>query len=422
MSSYFRLVFLFLILSINIYAISDAKKQNDTFKQSLYILTALDNEFHKNYSQSAMLYEAVFKNSKKYEYLLKTISNYISANQMERAGELAYNNFNNFKKHKEELMRLYILSSVKLKHYDKALKVAKNMLNIYNNPYNYAIVGEIYYMLKSYKFAATYYESSYASKPSVKTLLPLVDILYSYLNQKQKAISYLETFYRQNGCDNQVCLKLFRFYQENQNLDGVISILTNLFDKYKSVYNKKRLQKITTLLVNYLEKKDIKKAIIFLEKNKIDDLKLLNLYEKTNNKQKALQLVRKLYKQTKDKSLLGQIAILEFELAKDKKKVMKHILANFNIATRVIKNPTYDNYYGYLLIDYDLNIKKGLRLVKRALKENPTNLAYKDSVAWGYYKNKQCKKAYKYMEDVVKEVGLNDEDVKLHWELIKECE
>ena len=422
MSSYFRLVFIFLILSISVYATSNIKKQTDTFKQSLYILSALDNEFHKNYTQSAMLYEEIFKSSKKYEYLLKSISNYISANHMKQAEDLAYDNFDKFKNHKEELMRLYILSSVKLKHYDKALKIAKKMLNLYNNPYNYAIVGEIYYMLKSYKFAATYYESSYASKPSVKTLLPLVDILYSYLNQKQKAISYLETFYRQNGCDNQVCLKLLRFYQENQNLDGVISILTNLFDKYKSVYNKKRLQKIATLLIEYLEKKDIKKAIIFLETNRIDDLKLLSLYEKTNNKQKALQLVRKLYKQTKDKSLLGQIAILEFEVTKDKKKVMKHVLANFNIATTLTKNPTYDNYYGYLLIDYDLDIKKGLKLVKRALKTNPTNLAYKDSVAWGYYKNKQCKKAYKYMKDVVKEVGLNDEDVKLHWELIKECE
>ena len=74
-----------------------------------------------------------------------------------------------------------------------------------------------------------------------------------------------------------------------------------------------------------------------------------------------------------------------------------------------------------MLIDYDLDIKKGLELVKRALKAYPSNLAYKDSVAWGYYKNNECKKAYKYIKDVVDSVGLDNEEIKLHWELIKEC-
>jgi hypothetical protein len=48
-------------------------------------------------------------------------------------------------------------------------------------------------------------------------------------------------------------------------------------------------------------------------------------------------------------------------------------------------------------------------------------VAFLDTLAWGEYKVKNCKEAYKYMKQVVDEVGLDDEEIKLHWEKIKEC-
>ena len=84
-------------------------------------------------------------------------------------------------------------------------------------------------------------------------------------------------------------------------------------------------------------------------------------------------------------------------------------------------NSCSNNYYGYILIDYDLDAKKGLMLVKKALKAYPNNLAFKDSVAWGNYKNHRCKEAYSYMKEVVDEAGLTDEEIKLHWMQIQNC-
>ena len=420
MSSYNRLIklTLTLILSLNLYALNS---KNDTFKESLYILMAIDAELNKHYIQSALLYENIFHKTKKYEYLKKAIVLYSLKHQVKKVKKLTYDNIDNFPKYKESLMQGYILATIELKEYENALIVAKKLLKLYNNAKNYSIVGDIYYKLKSYNHAVTYYESSYASEQNIDTLLPLVDTLYSYLGKKKKALSYLETFYRDNGCEAKVCVRLFRYYQQEQNLDGIISILTALYNTYKTTYATKEISRIVTLLTQYLEKKDIYKAIDFLEINKSDEPKLLTLYAKIGEKRKSLQLVRKMYRKTKQKVLLGQIAILEFELATDKKKVMKHVIANFEIAIKVAPNATFQNYYGYLLIDYDLDVKKGLKLVKEALKAYPNNLAFKDSVAWGNFKNNNCKEAYRYMKEVVDEVGLNDEEIKLHWIEIQEC-
>ena len=61
------------------------------------------------------------------------------------------------------------------------------------------------------------------------------------------------------------------------------------------------------------------------------------------------------------------------------------------------------------------------KLIKSALKTTPNNIAYLDSLAWGYYKLGECKKALGIMEKIVKVTGLNDSEIKFHWEKIKNC-
>ena len=54
-------------------------------------------------------------------------------------------------------------------------------------------------------------------------------------------------------------------------------------------------------------------------------------------------------------------------------------------------------------------------------KLTPDNIAYLDTLAWGEYKVKNCKEAYIQMKRVVDEIGLDDEEIKSHWEKIQEC-
>ena len=108
-------------------------------------------------------------------------------------------------------------------------------------------------------------------------------------------------------------------------------------------------------------------------------------------------------------------------MAEDKRKVLNSVIAKFEKVIEHIDNHIYENYLAYILIDFNINVSKGVTLVKKALVQEPNNLAYIDTLAWGQYKLKNCKEANKQMKRVVDEVGLNDEEIKLHWEKIKEC-
>jgi len=239
------------------------------------------------------------------------------------------------------------------------------------------------------------------------------------MNEKKKAVSYLETYIRLYGCDDLVCDKLVVYYREQQNIDGMISILKMQFKVSKSP---RKIYEVSNLLINSLERRNINDAILFLEKYGIDDVKLLLLYEKVGSYKKALKLVRSKYMKTKKKELLAQIAIFEYESALNKKNILKHVIANFELALQVSDDASYKNYYGYILIEHNINAKKGLKLVKEALLSSPTNLAYADSVAWGYYKLNKCKKANKYMKEIVNQIGLDNKEIKLHWEKIQKCQ
>ena len=411
MSSYYRLIVISVFFTINLFA-TTIKNNNP---QDMLIMSAIDSELTHNYQKSAMLYTKLYSMTYQEIYLKKAVAYSLKAKDYTLLSEVSLQAIDNVK-NDEQYYRYYIVSLMQQGNFTEALKVAKHLLSKYNNPKNYDLIANIYYMNKDYENAVKYFESAYASNQSVKTLLPLSDVLFVYLKQKQKAISYLETYIRLHPYNEDVYNKLLLFYKEQQNIDGMISILKMQLKHSKNfIYS----HRISEQLIPLLEKKDINQAILFLEKTHVDNTKLLILYQRVGENKKALTLVRKMYKKTKDKILLGYIAILEHELAHNKQKVMKHVIANFETALKYTNNASFKNYYGYLLIDYNINIKKGLKLVKEALDQYPTNLAYMDSVAWGYYKLHRYNTAYKYMKKVVNQIGLDNNEIKGHWTKIK---
>ena len=95
-------------------------------------------------------------------------------------------------------------------------------------------------------------------------------------------------------------------------------------------------------------------------------------------------MIKKLYKKTKDLNYLAQSAIYKFESYPEKKPnaLIKESVKDLGAVTAKIQNDVYDNYLGYLLIDYDIDVSRGVELVKRALTKDPTSIFYKDSLAW----------------------------------------
>ena len=131
----------------------------------------------------------------------------------------------------------------------------------------------------------------------------------------------------------------------------------------------------------------------------------------------------RLYKEEGDPYYLGQSAIFEYEGAKGNKSpemidaVMKKLL---NVVEHT-DEAVYLNYLGYLLIDHDIDVQSGIEYVRRALEYEKDSPFYLDSLAWGYYKKGECKKALELMKQVEKSLGKDDAEVTSHIKAIKQC-
>jgi len=324
------------------------KDKSGELKENILISLALDYELNKDYKSSVFVYEKLYKEYNKYEYLVKSLYINVYIKQYSTIQNLSYDNMEKFPNKKQYLYQNYIYSSLKLNHFSQALIYAKKLIKINNKPSNYLFLADSYFGLKDYENAAKYYKIVYNKTKNTLAMLNYTNILFNNLNKKNEAIKYLK--------------------------------------KHQSNIASKRL------LVRY--------------------------YNITNQNLKSLKLNRKIYKITKNLSLLGNIAIQENEY--DKKNVSnKEIYKKFDKSLQYRSNPIFENYYGYLLLENNHNVKKALELIKKAYSSNPKNLSFKDSLAYAYFKNKQYKKAYKLMKEIVDEIGLYNIEIKEHWEIIK---
>lgn len=389
--------------------------------ENRYIMYALEYDKKGQREESRELYLKLFLETLKEEYIFEYSKASFSIKKYDDIINIVENNKKGIIKYEDKILRVYILAIMQKKNYDKALIEINSLLKKYKSDLNYELLGNIYLNKKEYNKAKELYERIYSNSLTSSSLINLVNIMFVYLDEKKEAINYLESHIKLYGCKSLICSKLLSFYQEEKNIDGVISVLKKMYYISLEDNHTFSFDKIYKLLMYYLEKKDIKEAIIFLEESKADDDKLFSLYRNDNQKNKALVLISKLYSTKGNIDYLAQIAMLEFEIAKDKRKVVKSVIKKFEDVLSVLDNHVYQNYLGYILIDLDIDVKKGLEYVTKALEKAPSNLAYIDSLAWGQYKLKDCKKALFNIKRVVDSAGLNDKDIQIHWKKIKEC-
>lgn len=427
MSSYKKLIafllsFFFLIFTLSSCTSKDLRRDSKVFAQEdLYIVYALEYENSNNFKKARVFYKELFEKTKKEEYLIKKLKLDIILKDFAEAKAFSEEYLDEDFRAYEDIYRIYILSLLNLGEYDEALSEGKAFLEKFNSSINYELIANIYYLKKDYKNAFDYFESSYIVDRKESTLFNLVNILYLNMEKKKDAISYLETHIRLYNFSINIAKKLLFFYQRDKNSEGIISTVRKMYDYYEKEGMTKEKTQVGKILISYLEKSDVSSAIKFLEETNFDDGILLALYDRTKDYEKSLIILEKFYKKDKNLDILAQIAMLEFQNAKDKSKVVDSVIKKLKEVLSVIDNAMYQNFLGYILIDYDRDVKKGLHFVKKALEKEPDNYAFLDSLAWGKYKLKECKEAYSIMEDLVKRIGLEEEEISLHWNKIKEC-
>ena len=378
------------------------------------ILMALEYQKEGDAKNAIKVYKELYKKSKKSNYLIEATKISFLTNDMKYTEELLKEALKK-EPDSEELKRIEVGYLVRQKRFDEAKTKALELLKINKNPVNLKIVGGIYFQMKSYALALKYFESAYKKENDSNSLLNIVDILYNYLDKKDDAIALLETHIRMNSCDEQTCFKLVEIYGKEKNIDGIISTYKKLYKRYKDDTFAKKIVEL------YMYKKDRNGAIKFLKESGYNQEMLLDIYVALKDFKNAYKIAKSLYESSKKIDYLGRMAIYEYEQHKDKidKKKLKSISKKFDKVISKLYEPLYLNYYGYLLIDHDMDIKKGIKLVKAALLKEPNSPFYLDSLAWGYYKIGKCKDAKKIMKKLVK--NSKEKEILMHWKKINEC-
>lgn len=386
-----------------------------------YIMYALEYESQQKYQASREIYLKLFENTNNHEYLVNYLNLSFILKDYKNVKKYAASNIIENIKEEEMILKFYTLSLLKLNEKEKTIKNAKKLVEKFYHKSNHSLLASIYLDLKEYEASLEEFEKAYTIDKSTKTLQTITSIQYYYTNQKEKSKRIILDYIEKNSYPFDLSLQLLSFYEKDKEKDKITPLLETMYLEYKEKNKQPMLVKTQDLLIKYLVNEDKQQAIEFLEKNDIESTILLELYKNTNELNKANLLLDKLYKKTNNLEYLGQQAILEFEMAKNKQMVLPNVISKFDKVLQKISNPIYENYLAYILIDYDLDIKRGITLVKKALIIEPNNLAFIDTLAWGFYKNKDCKNAYIQMKKVVDGAGLDEKEIKLHWEKIKEC-
>ena len=75
------------------------------------------------------------------------------------------------------------------------------------------------------------------------------------------------------------------------------------------------------------------------------------------------------------------------------------------------------NGLGYVLVDSDIDILRGLKCCKKAIDLKPENPAYLDSLCWAYYKNGELLEARTWMKRAL-EAAPNHKEIKEHYKTV----
>jgi len=384
--------------------------------EDTYIIFALRAEQVGDYKAAAQLFNELYKKSEKKEYLYRYLKDTLIVKDYNEVIKTVDNVSNN-KIDDPTLIRYKIIALLQTNKLQEAINLSLLLAKKTNEVKDHLLVSDAYIKNKEYDLALNYLQGVYVKEYNEQILDKIAVILYTSLDRKKEAIEELETHSKIHGCSQIICNRLISFYSHENNIDALLAIYKRLYAKEKKeVYAEKIIQ-------IYSYKKEYVKLMDFLEANPINDELLLQLYLSGKNYKKASQLAYKLYKESGDYNYLGQSAIYKYESYRGDvpKKVLRSVIDDLERVAKYENNTLYLNYLGYILIDHEIDVKKGLSYIKEVLKKEPESAYYLDSLAWGYYKLGKCYKAKKIIDKVMK-LGVEDEpEVQEHLQKINRC-
>jgi tetratricopeptide (TPR) repeat protein len=392
------------------------KEHEKSFEnEDMYIMSGLYLEELQDYNSSSKMFEALYYETGKKEYLYRSLKNDLILQKFEQVVQrvdLEKNIVDDY-----ELLKIKTVALIKLNNLIEAKELAIKLSEMSKKVDDYLLVTDIYIKLKEYQNAVAYLENIYITNADEKIIDRIATIMYIELDRKKDAIAQLEAHSRIHGCTEFICNKLIGFYSNENDIDALLSTYLRVYKLDKKIEIAKKIIQI------YGYKKDYKGMSEFLQESKIDQELLLQLYIQEKDYKKATLIAKELYEESGNVTFLAQSAIFEYESSEDKnnKEMLSSVISKLKEVVKSSKDPMNLNYLGYLLIDHDIDIKQGMEYINEALKIEPNSAYYLDSLAWGYYKLKNCKEALIIIKRVQKLDGGDNEEVVKHIEMIEKC-
>ena len=388
----------------------------DGFDENLYVIKALLAVENARHDEATELYEK----TKNTDYLKEALRLAFFSKNVNFKSILALSQ--KVLKDDVDVLRIQGANLMSENKLDEAAKIMKELVQKEDVSKNHVMLSAVYSMQNDNKAALGELEHAYELDRSVENLLRIVDLLYNKMNDKKEAIRHLESSRRIDGCEVETCTALVDIYAQDGRYSDMIDVYESLFEATKEkIYLEKALGV-------YVYQKNYDAAIKFLQKYSYNDDALMDLYAATGDFGKAYKKAQEAFDKSFNLEYQAKMAIYQYERDTDKqsKKIdkdsLKQVIANFEKSAVKLNNALYLNYYGYLLIDHDIDAKRGIELVNRALELEPGSVFYLDSLAWGYYKLGECKRADEIMQQVLHdEEFVNSPEGKEHINAIKEC-
>ncbi len=415
--SWNRIVLPLLVLLTFSTSALQAKNLMQISEDELIIRGLLYDEY-KAYDNSYQVYKKLFDDTGEEVYLFREATAALMSRNHISESITRLKSWDEKYPGKVQVRRLLIPLYLTIRQVENAKKEADFLLEQSTELVDLDLASNSYLYAGNFKRALELLTRIYEDLPRESILLRMSEMMDQFTDERLKAIQMLETHRRMNITSNDVYLKLLELYQKERDVEGILGT-------YKALYaqddNELYLRKIIDV---YIYKRDIDSAIAFLEKTKAKDELLYELYKTKRYFVKALALADKLYSEDNNAKWIAEKGVLLFEKSEDKndKKMIASVIAQFEKAVKLGNDDSiYLNYYGYTLIDKEVDVKKGMKIIEDALVQQPDNTYYLDSLAWGHYKNRDCGKAYKLMKRVVDEEGLEQSEISEHWQAIKKC-
>lgn len=399
------------------------------FDEEEYMFKALDLQDQGKVQEARDMYLVLYDETKKLEYLKESIL--LSARFEQPNIVLSY--IRDYKQETKEedleinkaLLDVYI----KTNNPTQALPIAKMVATQEDTPMIHNILGVIYVSLGDLPKAIEEFQTLYEQTQTPEVLQKLV-LLYGQTQQYQKGIDVLDSYLQDNACEGDLCAMAIQIYAKAMQGDKLEALFKKRYNQEPTIVNAQNLIYIYSLRKKYHE------ALNIASRYPFDPKILFNLYVETKDYDNAYKSALDVYKNSKEPMYLGFAQLYRFETLPNKTnpKDVLPVLQDMQRAIDLIQKDgvpdnlqkenlgLFYNFTGFLLIDLDLDIEQGIMYVQKALEIAPNDVAYLDSLAWGYYKQKHCKKAKEVFAKIPKESIPSDEELAKHAKSLDLCQ